>query len=130
MGSLARIYTIIMVIVIPMIFFGMYAASWPLEGYVGIMLLMQVPIGPYCVSVIISVVDLFQRRCNHETLFTKFVTRGAFAAYLFHYYFIEIYATTFLVVVEETQDFEIQFTSSTTADDQIGTGNSYGGFVL
>lgn len=127
--SCARIYTSIMVIVVPLIFFGAYLASWPLEGYVLIMLLMQLPIGPYCVSVIISVVDLFQRRCNYESAFTKFIARGSFAAYLFHYYFIEIYATTFLVVVEETQDLEIHFTNSTTADNQIGTGNSYGGFV-
>lgn len=127
--SSARVYTTIMVVVVPMIFFGTYAASWPLEGYIGIMLLMQVPIGPYCVSVIIAVVDLFQRRCNYETQFTKFMARGAFAAYLFHYYFVEIYATTFLVIAEETQDLEFQFTNSTTADNQIGTGNSYGGFL-
>merc|ERR1711871_867643 len=86
-------------------------------------------IGPYCVSVIIAVVDLLQRCCNYETVFTKFMARGAFAAYLFHYYFIEIYATTFLVMVEETQDLEIQFTNSTSADNHIGTGNSCGGFV-
>jgi len=91
---------------------------------------LQLPLGPYSVCVWMLALDLFQRRCDAETCFTRFLAGGAFAVYLLHYWAVTGFTYLFTLGLDSVEGANIQFNNSTQSNTEIGAANQFLGFLL
>lgn len=146
----SKIYVICASLLTIILCFACYAPTSPInEGVIGVpglgVLVLSVglflPLGPYCPSVWIVILNAFRgdtsvaadetakgRKC--PALF-KFMSGAAFAVFLFHYFFVTLYTYSFIEILDVTQGIDIKFVNSTaTADTALGNGNEFAGFAF
>ena len=99
--------------------------SWAVGWYA-----LQLLLGPYSVCVWLLALDFFQRHCNVETCFTRFLATGAFAVFLLHYWAVTGCTYLFVLYLDSVQGASIQFNNSTQSDTDIGAGNQFLGFFM
>lgn len=79
---------------------------------------LQIPSSAYWLCVQVCAIDVFQRRCNFENAFTRFVSSAAFTVYLVHMVFVNLYTFTWIKIL-----------GLATADTPMGSGFVYMGFA-
>ena len=92
---------------------------------------LQLPLGPYAVSVWLLALDLFQRRCDRATAVSRFAAGAAFAVYLVHYYAVTGFAYAWALILEQAEGIDVAFVNSTQSQADIGDGaNLYLGWLF
>lgn len=92
---------------------------------------LQLPLGPYAVSVWLLALDLFQRRCDKATALSRFASGAAFAVYLLHYFAVTGFAYVWALILEQAEGIDVMFVNSTQSATDIGDGaNLYLGWLF
>lgn len=155
----ARTYVLTVTSIVIILVFLCYAPGSPGEslgtstfGFLVISIIISLPIGPYGPCAWVLLMKMFQKKSRSSSqeqlsvgaignavdetskksssLF-KFLSGGAFSAYLIQYYFITLYTYAYIEILDKTQGIDLQFVNTThTAEPALGDGDKFGGFVF
>lgn len=81
----------------------------PEVGFLAVFLAVQIPLGPFCLAIIVVMLDFFMARCDFENALTRFMSNGAFAVFLIHYYVVNTCTALYARVLEEAGGLTIEF---------------------
>jgi len=102
-------------------------------GFAGlILIILNIPCGPLCFSLIVIAIDFFQRNMDFESGVSKFLAGGAFVVYLIHYYLLQVFIYLFIQIQDETFIFNQTDTtkSALMSTNELNEGQKWSGFLF